>query len=418
MINRSKDTGNDLATSWNSIPLNNAATGHMNQFAFSARATRVALGVSADISARYATQGYVEADFQGAAPTANSVSTNSYNPRLRHAWVNIDDKVWDASLLGGQTWSLLTLHKSGITPTSTVQPPTIDQQYLPGYFYARQAGVRLTKRFTGAGLTVAVAAENPQASFYAPSSGPTYPASLGTVTSTISASNFGGTTSVDVAPDLLAKIAWDPSFGHFEAFGLLRWIRDRVSVPGGGSNDATIAGGGGVGMFIPVVPKLIDFQGGAMVGAGIGRYTAGGLPDAIITASGAPKPIPEVAAYAGVVGHVTPDFDIYAFAGTEQQWRTDYQIGKTGYGLGSPLYTYTSCGTELGAGGACIGNDTSGLVQGTAGVTWRFLRGPWGALQAGLQYSHTNRNLFSGIGGTPRASLDMVLGQLRYTPFP
>ncbi|MFX9101206.1 hypothetical protein ABTN51_20225, partial [Acinetobacter baumannii] len=35
--------------------------------------------------------------------------------------------------------------------------------------------------------------------------------------------------SVNAYPDVVAKVALDTSFGHFDVFGVARWFRDQVS---------------------------------------------------------------------------------------------------------------------------------------------------------------------------------------------
>ncbi len=82
-------------------------------------------------------------DFLGAATTANSNESNSYNPRIRHLYTTVD---WDAlglHLLAGQTWSLVTLNDKGITPRNEVSPAVIDAQYVPGFTWARQPQFRI-----------------------------------------------------------------------------------------------------------------------------------------------------------------------------------------------------------------------------------------------------------------------------------
>ena len=77
------------------------------------------------------------------------------------------------------------------------------------------------------------------------------------------------------------------------------------------------------------------------------------------------------------------------------------------------------CNVELGT---CNAN-TSGLVEGTVGAWYRFLKSSYGTLQAGAQYEYINRNTFSGVGATrgstirPNTNENMVLVSFRYLPF-
>ena len=166
---------------------------------------------------------------------------------------------------------------------------------------------------------------------------------------TISVNNPGGSGfastnnySADVAPDIIGKIAFDPSFAHFEAYGVARFMRDRVSQTGSGSNSTIVGGGGGAGAVVHLIPALLDLQGSFLAGDGIGRYGSAQLPDAVVGANGQPEALPEIEALVGLVGHPDPAVDVYGYIGTEQisarYFAADSKGTLTGYGYGSPLY--------------------------------------------------------------------------------
>ncbi len=61
-------------------------------------------------------------------------------------------------------------------------------------------------------------------------------------------------------------------------------------------------------------------------------------------------------------------------------------------------------------------------MQGTIGGWWRFLHGNFGTVQAGAQYSYTQRSIFKGTtavggGGNKGTDDNMVFVSLRYLPF-
>ena len=94
-------------------------------------------------------------------------------------------------------------------------------------------------------------------------------------------------------PDVIGKIAWDPSFFggavHLEGIGIERQFYDRIGTTGVANsfaNHTTSGGGGGVAGLIKVVPGLLDFQFDTLFGSGIGRYGSGQLPDATYNANG------------------------------------------------------------------------------------------------------------------------------------
>ena len=91
--------------------------------------------------------GYGEIDFEGAAQTANSVATNSFNPRMRQASLEIDRNDLGLHFLAGQSWSLIAPSKAGIDPRGVDAPGVIDFESVPGFFAARQPGVRVWKDF-------------------------------------------------------------------------------------------------------------------------------------------------------------------------------------------------------------------------------------------------------------------------------
>lgn len=107
--------------------------------------------------------------------------------------------------------------------------------------------------------------------------------------------------------------------------------------------------------------------------------------------------------------------NLYAYVGTEQIGRYAFNLRNVRYGYGNPLYSNAGCDIELSPL-ACVAN-TSGIVQGTLGGWMRFLKGGYGTLQAGAQYSYTRRSLFAGIGGSPVTDDNMVFLSLRYLPF-
>ncbi len=418
-IYRSRNEVADLASNFNTgIPLPNSPNYHQSEFRMSARQSRVTGLVQAKVDPQTKLSAYLELDFLGAAPTANSVETNSYNPRMRQGFVEYDRTDWGVQVVAGQAWSLLTLDKKGIVARQENTPLTIDAQNVVGFTWARQPQIRVVKSFNDQSIWVAASLENPQASFYTGPNG-LAPSSAGTINIT----NPGGTGyastntySTDVAPDVVAKVATDWGPAHLEAFGVMRLLHDRVSFVGSGGNNTTLAGGVGAGMVVHVIPKYLDLQGSFLVGDGIGRYGAAQLPDAVVGRDGAPVALPEVQALVGVVGHPNPAFDLYAYAGTEQTSRRSFDVGKTGYGYGSALYANSTCGIELGAASGCVGN-TSGVSQGTLGGWWKFIHGPYGTMQTGLQYSYTDRSIFKGVGPTPKTNDNMVMLSLRYYPF-
>jgi hypothetical protein len=222
--------------------------------------------------------------------------------------------------------------------------------------------------------------------------------------------------STNILPDIIGKLAFDPGWGHYELWGMARFMQSRVSTTGFGTNKNAVGGGGGGNALLPLLPKRLDFQLRVFGGSGIGRYGSAGPPDATVGSDGQPVPIPEIQALVGLVGHPTDKLDVYGYAGTEQEWGRYFAAAGKGYGYGSPLYDNATCDIELGAASGCVG-DTSGVWQATVGTWWRFLKGWYGTMELGEQYSYTHRQIFQGAGGAPSTNEQIIMTSFRYLPF-
>ena len=422
-VYRTRNNVADIGSNFNTIPLAQSPNYHTGEFRGTARQSRLSLLAEGTISDSEKVTGYYESDFLGVGTTSNSVESNSYAPRLRQAYLTYDNSALGVHVLAGQAWSMLTLNKVGITPRQEDIPLTIDAQYVPGFDWKRQWQLRIDKDLLNKTVWLGASLEEPQSTYY------TGPNGLGVASGTTTITNPGGsqlnstaTYSDDIAPDLIAKAAFDPGWGHYEVYGLGRLFHDRQSFAGGGHNNTVVAGAGGAGMVLPLIPKVLDFQVSGLAGVGIGSYGSGQLPDAIVSPDGAPRPLPAYHLLAGLVGHPAPEYDIYGYVGTERVQRDAFNAGGKAYGYGNPLYANGGCDTEGSASATCVGN-TSRITQGTIGGWWRFLHGNYGTVSAGAQYSYTRRSIFSGGGtasntsATPSTDDNIVLFSMRYAPF-
>ncbi len=427
-IYRTKNETADMASTFSGIPLMNTPVGQTGEFRFSARQSRITALVEGNPTQDVHLAFYGELDFLGAAQTANSNETNSYTPRIRVMYNQIDWADEGLHFLAGQNWSLVTMQGKGIVPRSEVIVPTIDAQYIPGFSFTRQPQVRLTENIGD--FSAAVSAENPQTTFYAganalPASVNLTDGAAATATTTAGAASLSGfnsanTLSLNHIPDVVAKVAYDPILAdrslHLEVFGLYRNFYERLNLV----NQNTNGGGVGAGLNVQVVPGILDFQMSGMGGKGIGRYGAGQLTDVTLDAAGAIHPISEIQALAGLTLHASPALDVYVFAGEEKETAQSYDLvagGKvTGYGYGNPLYVNSGCAYQ-GAPGACVGN-TRVVEQGTAGFWYKPWIGTSGRYQVGMQYSYTERKTFAGANDlAPIANDSMVFVSFRYYPF-
>jgi hypothetical protein len=452
-IYRSRNTANDLATSWNSIPFASTAAGHQDQLTFTGRQSRVTGLVEGNVSPSIKLSYYGELDFQGAAQSANLNQSDSFNPRIREMYGTADfnDSGWH--FLAGQNWSLATMNSKGITPRNEVQPMTIDSAYLPGFVYARQPQFRITKDFLNKSLWFAVSVEEaqtiesgtlPSGTFYAINNGSGY---FGGATSSVSSTATGSSGAVSITPtetcttttalkttctssaiavsepttatqslnhipDVIAKVAYElPVYGrtiHVEGYGLGRAFTAATLA---GVEQNVYTGGVGGGAVGPIIPGLLDFHASFLTGKGVGRYETSQMPDVTFNSAGVIKPIQETDFMVGAVLHPTKTLDIYSYAGAAHENRTSYPGG---YGYG---YTHATslagCFTE---GGSCSAA-TELLEQVNLGFWKRVYQGSFGRAQVGMEYDYTERHAFAGSNGAPIANDSELDVSFRYYPF-
>ncbi|WP_026607055.1 hypothetical protein [Methylocapsa acidiphila] len=263
-------------------------------------------------------------------------------------------------------------------------------------------------------------------------------------------SQYGQPYSLNHAPDVIGKVAYEADLGdrdiHLEAMALYKDLYDAsaaavggVSLPGSISTHDTAGYGFGGGVIVPIIPKMLDFQGSAMVGRGIGRYGAGLLPDSTINWNGSLRPIGEVMGMGGFTLHATPAFDLYLFAGMEKENPAYSIVGYTSagpiyFGYGTPNALNSGCGIVNAPSSTCSGQ-TQSLWQVTGGLWDKVYKGAFGEVRVGLQYSFTQRDVFttqytgalvSGLGQTlaqqhavysPKANESTIMTSIRYYPF-
>ena len=408
-IFRSKNETTDLISNFNAgIPFENSANAHQGEFRGTARATRLQMLAEGSPDNDTKLTAFLSGDFLGAAPTANSIETSSWNPRLREAYVTVDRSDWGLHTLVGQSWSLVTMYKDGLTPRKENLPLTIEGAYVPGFNYDRTTQVRVVKDLDDKKVNVGLSLESPQVSF----GGITQPSGViayNAGVSPLSTANY----STDFAPDVVGKVAFDPGWGHFEAFGVARFFHDMV----GTTNKSAMGGGGGVGMILPVIAKKLDVQANIMAGQGVGRYGPVLLPDFAFSPTGAIIPLTEYTALIGVVGHPDPTWDIYTYAGGERVNRQNEAGYTLASGIGYGNFALNNSGCDSKTGATCQAQ-TQDVWQVTGGFWKQIYNGSYGTMKVGLQDSLTRRDAFTDSNGNgPHSWENMVFTSFRYSPF-
>ncbi len=407
----------DVLDTYGNIPFSGTANSHLSEFRFTARHSRVSLMFEGKIHDWKAT-GYYEMDFEGAAPTANQVQTNSFQPRIRHAWAQVAMKN-GLSFQGGQAWSLLTANRKGISPTTVYIPLTISASYNVGHTYARQTSFRVTKDFNDKAW-VAFAVENSETVLGAQLPSGTFSGFVGNFNTTAPGNGFAAGTSTNLGPDLIAKVAFEPGWGHYEIKALGRFFRDRFTATGAPSSsvhtDVTGGGGLGFGIILPVIAKKFDLVLNGIGGRGIGRYGTANGSDVTVRPNGTIVPILSYQTLVGFELHPTSKWDFWLYGGNEYFGRAAY-VASSGtalipVGYGSPLNNLSGCASET-AGATCQAQNRD-VWQVQPGFWYRIWRGKEGTVQYGMSYSYVHRRPWAGTGGKPVGINNIVMTSFRY----
>jgi hypothetical protein len=377
-VYRSRATSSDINTPFTGIPFTSNDLAHVSENNFTARQSRLSLLAEGKLaSAKIG--GYYEADYLGVGTTSNNRQSNSYVWRTRQAFAQASwENGW--SVTGGQMWSLATENRTGINNRQESNPAQIDPQYVVGYTWARQYGLRVVKDFGGK-FALAFAVEARQATiggrgFSAvttinSAAAPATIVTSGATTATtwnffLNAPGAGGGLynafdstgfTVNKAPDFLFKAALDPGFGHYELFGIVSEFRDRIypcgvvgsnagdtvkpAVPTtvtcsntaapttvssfGATNVSTTGGGGGASALWTVLHKNLEFGAKAVAGDGIGRYGSAQLADATARPDGTLSLIRTAHGLGRIEWQATPKLRLYGYYGAEYAWRAGYQ---------------------------------------------------------------------------------------------
>ena len=419
MLVRTRNENADIANNFSAVPLDGSPNAKLSEFRGSARNSLQSLLLEGKVGSTKL-RGYFESDFMGAAPTANYVESNSFTPRLRQLWVGFDrPSGWTIDI--GQMWTLLTTNKEGIALRAELIPGMQDGQYVVGFTWVRQRAFRITRNFNNKVWT-AFAVENPETTY----SAAFVPANImGLNTSPNAASgtnllpflaNYSDGFSTNLAPDLLAKVAFERGWGHFEIKGLGRFFRDRIASTAATNGHTNITGGygAGFGALMPFFDNKLEVSLEGLLGQGIGRYGTSGLPDATLNpTTGELRPLREARIMGGLVYHRNSRLDLYTYVGDEYAGRYAF-ISPTGTaaGYGSPLVSYTGCTTEV-ALNSCSGANRN-IYEATAGYWYRLFQGEFGRIEQGNQVVYIHRNLWSGIGTAPQGSDIVAFSTLRF----
>ncbi len=406
-VYRSAATGGGINTALTSIPLQDSGQAQTSEFFGSGRQSRIALKGTGKLD-NVAMTGYYEMDWLGTGITSNNNQSNSYVVRQRQLWARAAfTNGWNVS--GGQMWSLTTETTHGLDNGTEILPATIDPQYTAGYVWNRQYGFRVTKDFANK-FWIGASLENDQAL-----PGGTEPTNefIGSAGTGGGLYNSTANYSFNLAPEIVAKLAWEPGWGHWELFGVARFFRNRIypnasATPpssAGAYNDDVTGGGIGGGFRVPFANKKLSVGLKGLWGDGTGRMGDSTIADLTFHNDGQISLLHTFSALGTVEASPIKRLTMYFNYGGDYVGRDILDGGTAGYGLyttnmsgctteGLPGGVYTPAST-----GTCKGNNKD-VQEFTSGYWYNFYNGPKGVFRYGLQYSYVERDLWSGTGGT------------------
>jgi len=406
---RDKNAGSSMGSNFGGLPYTNTVNGHLSEFRFTPQNARIGFRFDGDWKGTHFI-GYNEFDFNGTSGSnAIGVSNGAFVPRLRLFWVDVRKNKWE--FLAGQSWSLATPNRTGLSalPGNLFYTQVVDINYMAGLTWTRQPGMRVLYHPSNK-ATFGLSFENPDqyGGGSAGGSGITLPtafASLANAQIDVAQNVSAGQNILNqptVAPDIIAKFAFDPSSRfHLEVGGLERNFK--IENPSNLTQHFSATGAGvlfGVNAEIVKNFRLITTN---YWSDGGGRYLFGQAPDLVVRSNGALSLVHSGGTIDGFEYRVRPNTLLYAYYGGIYISRnTGFDANGTtriGYGyIGSP-----------NSQNRAINEATAGFNQ----TIWGSPR--YGAVNLMGQYEYLERNPWSVTGGPKNTHDNTIYVNIRYT---
>lgn len=400
-VYRSHNQGTGIGTNFAGIQYGDTFNTNLSELRESMQNSRFGFRVDALVKGAHVI-GYMESDFLGNNPGNVAVSSNSNTVRSRLYWVDVQKGKWE--VLGGQTWSLITPGRTGISPlpADVFFTQDIDVNYQAGLVWGRIPELRFVVHPTDK-AAFAFALDSPEQYIGGSSGGPTitFPTALTGLSGT--QLNNGNTTltTPNPIPDFIAKFALDPtSRFHFEIAGLVREFKVWNSLPvPGGTTFSKVGAGGSVNLSYEVFKGFRLLTNNFWADGG-GRYIFGQVPDLIVRADDTLSPIKAASTVSGFEFNHRSTL-LYAYYGRIYAYRN---LALDANGL-----------TPIGYGVPTSSSQNRSVEEETLGFNQTLWRSPaYGALNFMGQYSHVLRDPWATLT-PPNAHVDMVFLNLRYT---
>ncbi len=412
-VSRSTNAASGIGTNFGSIPYDHTQAAALTETRLSIQNSRIGARIDAVVK-DMKVMGYWESDFLGQLgnpPNGGlAVSSNPYVFRMRLYWVDVRKNKFE--FLAGQSWSLMTPNRKGISPLpgDIFYSQDIDVNYQAGLVWGRIPGFRFGFHPSDK-VAIGIALENsePYVGGGNGGSAAVLPALVGTPNA-VSGAVLGGQinngssviSSAALAPDIIVKAAFDPtSKFHFEVAGIE--IANKIANPASTPAFQTFSkvGGGGSLNLNYELTKGLRILVNNFWSAGAGRYIFGQAPDFIIRGNGDLSLVRSGSEVAGL----------------------EFTHGRNLiYGYYGGIYIPKNLardnnGALIGYGPIANDGQNRTIQEITFGTNTTLAKDPkWGALNLMFQYSYLQRNPWLVTGTSPsNAHVSMGFLNLRYT---
>jgi uncharacterized coiled-coil protein SlyX len=400
---KDKNAGGSLGSSFGSVPYNNATTSKLSEFRFSPQNSRIGFRVDGNWKDTHFTA-YNEMDFLGTSGGNNlSVTNGAFVPRMRLFWVDVRKGKFE--VLGGQSWSMLTPNRKGISalPGDLFYSQVVDVNYVAGLTWTRQPGVRFLYHPSDK-VTAGLSFENPDQYMGGSSGGSTsvLPAALTTLAGAQLDNQTNVQTIPNLHPDIIAKLAFDPiKQVHFEITGIERTFK--VYDPATTTYSTKAGAGGSFNANVEVFKNFRLITNNFWSDGG-GRYIFGQAPDVVVRADGSVSPIHSGSTLNGFEAVIAKNTLLYAYYG--------------GIYIGRNVVVDANGTSLVGYGYRGSANSQNRAVQ---EVTFGFNQTIWkdakyGAINLMGQYEYLTRDPWYVATNAPKNTHDnTIYVNLRYT---
>ena len=320
---RSAASGSGIGTSFGSIPFNSAPAARLTEMRLNIQNSRIGARFDSNFHGAKVL-GYWESDFLGTSGTNNlSASNNAWVFRLR-LYTSTSRRI-STSFSRGQSWSMLTPGRNGISPIpgDIFFTNDIDVNYNVGLIWNRSDGFRFVYHPSST-VALGLALENAEQYIGGSAGGGTiaFPSNSNIATNYANQldAQQNSTITPNVHPDIIAKLAWDPKTGkthqHVELAGLYSTFKVFNPATNAPAGQSFTSSGAGVALNMNFEPMhnfhliLNNFY-----SDGGGRYMFGQIPDLAIRGDGSISPIHAYAGLYGLEATVAPKTLLYGYYG-------------------------------------------------------------------------------------------------------